>query len=235
MIKPVQLWFDLPVARAEVPSAPVAEVLRVLEAHKVQPAAEDGEEATPEGAVDAVQESPSQARPADGRDSGLEAECRTWLQRLGLVGTANVVTVWWNSRLRSTAGYASFPAWKIELNPRLLEFEGQVERTLKHELAHLIAYHGAGRRKIEPHGSEWRAACCSLGIPEEKAHHSLPFPRREVRRPYAYRCPACLSVVRRVRKFRYAAACSACCTRHANGTYDARYRFELITDLVNVV
>ncbi|MCP5556182.1 MAG: SprT-like domain-containing protein [Verrucomicrobiaceae bacterium] len=235
MIRPVQLWFDLPLARAENPEPPVAEVIRMLEVHKELPMAEDTDDVAEEDADDLVQEAAVRARPADGRDAGLEAECRVWLQRLGLVGTANVVTVWWNSRLRSTAGYATFPAWKIELNPRLVEFDGQVERTLKHELAHLIAYHGAGRRKIEPHGAEWRSACSALGIPEEKAHHSLPLPRREVRRPYAYRCPACLNVVRRVRKFRYAAACSSCCSRHANGTYDARYRFELIADPAKVV
>lgn len=231
MMRPVQLWFDLLLGRAESAAPAAVEGARVPELVFEEPSAEEIAE---DEAV--VEETPAEVgRPADGRDAALEAECRTLLERIGLTGTANVVTVWWNSRLRSTAGYASFPAWKIELNPRLVEFDGQVERTLKHELAHLVAYHGAGRRKIEPHGREWRSACASLGIPEEKAHHSLPLPRRQVRRPFKYRCPVCAQVVHRTRRFRYAAACSSCCTRHANGTYDARFRFELITDPAKVV
>jgi hypothetical protein len=64
-------------------------------------------------------------------EEALEAMCREWLHELELPGAAKLVQVMWNARLKSTAGYASFPAWRIELNPRLMEYEGQVVRTLR--------------------------------------------------------------------------------------------------------
>src|ERR1700687_2873461 len=40
----------------------------------------------------------------------------------------------------------------------------EIERTLRHELAHLLAQFRVGRRRIAPHGAEWRRACRDLGI-----------------------------------------------------------------------
>jgi predicted SprT family Zn-dependent metalloprotease len=164
----------------------------------------------------------------DGRDEALEAQAREWLHALELPGGAKLLTVSWNARLRSTAGYARYPKWVVELNPLLRDFEGQVERTLKHELAHLIAYHRSGRRRIEPHGREWRQACADLGIAGEKAHHRLPLPRNEVARKLVYACPACQTTVQRVRKFRRPTACLHCCNKHAGGQYDGRFKLALL-------
>lgn len=162
---------------------------------------------------------------ADFSEEALEEMCREWLMELELSGAAKLVKVMWNARLKSTAGYASFPAWRIELNPRLLEFEGQVVQTLKHELAHLIAYHRAGRRRIDPHGQEWKMACACLGIAEEKACHQLPLPRARQKRTLAYRCQACGYVLHRVRRFRRPTACMSCCAKHSGGQFDGRFRF----------
>lgn len=164
----------------------------------------------------------------NGRDAGLEQQCREILIRLGMVRHAGKIQVVWNPRLRSTAGFATFPAWKIELNPRLLEFDGQAPRTMRHELAHLIAYQRAGHTRIEPHGSEWRQACHDVGIPGEKAQHRLPLPRNAVKRNLAYGCPSCGIVVHRVRKFGRHAACRACCNAHNEGEHDPRFRFVLL-------
>jgi len=164
----------------------------------------------------------------DGRDETLEAQAREWLHALEMPGGAKLLTVSWNARLRSTAGYARYPKWAVELNPLLRDFEGQVERTLKHELAHLIAYHRSGRRRIEPHGREWRQACADLGIAGEKAHHRLPLPRNEVVRKLVYACPACQTTVQRVRKFRRPTACLHCCNKHASGQYDGRFKLALM-------
>lgn len=180
-------------------------------------------------AVDAPEQEDGQEIP-NGRDAELEARTREWLNALQLPGGAKLVTVTWNARLRSTAGYARYPGWVIELNPLLREFEGQVERTLKHELAHLIAYHRSGRRRIEPHGREWRLACADLGIPDESARHRLPLPRNEIERRLIYACPACQTQVRRVRKFRRPTACLTCCDKHAGGRYDGRFRLVLVTE-----
>ncbi|WP_461782585.1 SprT family zinc-dependent metalloprotease [Prosthecobacter sp.] len=170
----------------------------------------------------------SESALQDGRDETLEAQAREWLHALELPGGAKLLTVSWNARLRSTAGYARYPKWVVELNPLLRDFEGQVERTLKHELAHLIAYHRSGRRRIEPHGREWRQACADLGIAGEKAHHRLPLPRNEVVRKLVYACPACQTTVQRVRKFRRPTACLQCCNKHAGGQYDGRFKLALL-------
>jgi len=170
----------------------------------------------------------SESALQDGRDETLEAQAREWLHALELPGGAKLLTVSWNARLRSTAGYARYPKWVVELNPLLRDFEGQVERTLKHELAHLIAYHRSGRRRIEPHGREWRQACADLGIAGEKAHHRLPLPRNEVVRKLVYACPACQTTVQRVRKFRRPTACLHCCNKHASGQYDGRFKLALL-------
>lgn len=160
-----------------------------------------------------------------GRDDELEGDCRQLLLNLGIKTATELVSVHWNPRLRSTAGYAAYPSWRIELNPRLIGFEGQVERTLKHELAHLVAYHRAGRRRIEPHGQEWRQACADLGIAGEPAHHRLPFPRSKMQRNHTYQCPSCGLVVGRVRPFKRATACLVCCRKYSRGAFDARFKF----------
>lgn len=185
-------------------------------------------EQQPEPAAKAVKR--MTAAEASHQDEALTEICRELLRQVDLAGAARLISVQWNNRLRSTAGYASYPAWKIELNPKLQEFEGQVDRTLRHELAHLVAYHRAGRRRIEPHGAEWQQACTDLGIPGESARHRLPLPRREVKRNFTYACIHCGLTVQRVRKFSRYTACSACCTQHNGGRYDARFRFALIED-----
>lgn len=159
------------------------------------------------------------------RDAALETQASAWLSGLGLHDGAKLVRVEWNPRMRSTAGYAKWPQWVVELNPRLKEFDGQIERTLKHELAHLIAYARAGRRRIEPHGANWRQACVDLGIPNERASHTMPMPRHKQRRKFFYLCPACGTTAERVRKFKRRTACLACCKMHNGGRYDARFQF----------
>ena len=176
---------------------------------------------------------PSQRDKGDAacrRDLELEAQCGKLLVLLGMSAPAQKLQVIWNARLRSSAGFASYPSWRIELNPRLQEFDGQVERTLKHELAHLVAFQRAGHTRIEPHGAEWRKACEDIGIPDERAHHHLPLPRNEVKRNFLYVCVSCGLVVRRVRKFRRYSACRTCCSKHAGGGYDERFRFEQVTE-----
>jgi len=175
----------------------------------------------------AVPEEKSRSRHEDGSDPALEQEARGWLRSLGLQDGARQLRVEWNPRMRSTAGYAKWPKWTVELNPRLREFDGQTGRTLKHELAHLIAHARAGRRRIEPHGAEWRKACADLGIPREKASHALPLPRRRQARKFLYTCPSCGTTAGRVRKFKRHTACLACCRKHNGGRYDARFQFVL--------
>jgi predicted SprT family Zn-dependent metalloprotease len=145
-----------------------------------------------------------------------------------------MVTVGWNSRMRTTAGIAIASRREIWLNPALRDIsEDEVEKTLLHELAHLLAQHRHGRRRIAPHGAEWRQACIDLGIPDEKRTHQLPFVGRRMKRRYRLRCPGCGHSHERVRRPRGRIACLACCRIHNGGRYDERFRFELshLTDL----
>lgn len=150
---------------------------------------------------------------------------------LGLARLAATLRVEWNPRLRTSAGRAWPQEGRIELNPAIAGFGGdEVRRTLLHELAHLVAHHRAGRRRIAPHGPEWRRACADLGIPGEAARHRLPLRPVRQRRRFAYRCPACAKVIRRARRMRREAACLACCRQHAGGRFDRRFVLVATTD-----
>lgn len=165
----------------------------------------------------------------DVSDSGLTALVRGWLEALAAAPLAATVRVRWNARMRTTAGTAQPRTGRIDLNPRLKAVGApEVDRTLRHEAAHLLAHWRAGRRRIQTHGPEWRQACADLGIPGEKVTHTLPFPRRKVPPRYFYQCPHCAVLVRRVRIFKRPTACLICCRRHSAGQFDSRYQFRRI-------
>ena len=170
--------------------------------------------------------------PPRGDDDSLAARCRELLHGLGCDDLAARVRVRWNARMRSTAGTAYPAKALITLNPRLHEFGAvETERTLRHELAHLLAQHRSGRRRIAPHGHEWRRACADLGLADERRCHDLPFPRRQLATRHFYRCPNCRIELRRVRPLRPRCACLACCRAHNHGLYDERFRFVKLRNL----
>lgn len=157
-------------------------------------------------------------------DPELTAHAAEILRRMGESALAGEVRVAFNPRLRSTAGLAVWEQRLVLLNPRLTGLAAdEPGRTLRHELAHLVARRRAGRRRIAAHGAEWRQACADLGIAGESVCHSLPLPRSQLARPYHYQCPACLTLFRRARAIRRPVACYECCKRHAGGRYDAAF------------
>lgn len=94
----------------------------------------------------------------------------------------------------ATAGQAIFHApdqWSIRFNPILAQgnlpaFLGEV---VTHEVAHVVAV-SCNRRRVRPHGAEWRAVMTFLGIPDPQRCHSFSVPaagRRRQRR-WTYRC-----------------------------------------------
>jgi predicted SprT family Zn-dependent metalloprotease len=134
--------------------------------------------------------------------------------------------------MRSAAGRADFRRNLVSLNPHLRAHgEAEVDRTLRHELAHLLAHARAGRRRISPHGPEWRQACSDLGIAGESRCHTLPFPTQTRARRFLYRCPSCKTEIPRVRRIRRSVACLACCRRHNRGQYDEQFRLRLVRRL----
>ena len=164
-------------------------------------------------------------RPS-GEDGELTQRCADWLRRAGAGPVADRLRVVWNARLQTTAGTACARTGVIALNPALAAFGArQVERTLKHEAAHLLAHFRHQGRRIQVHGVEWRVACRDLGIPGEAACHDLPLPRRRVPRRLSYQCPACGFVAERVRPFARWTACYRCCRQHNGGRYDSRFQF----------
>jgi SprT protein len=160
------------------------------------------------------------------KESELLAESRTLLAAAGATALAARVQVRWNGRMRSTAGMAYWQKSLVTLNPRLAQFGAEeIDRTLRHELAHLLAHDRAGRRRIQPHGEEWKKACRDLGLADEKRTHDLPLPRRTAVRRYLYKCPACNFELARVKPLRKAAACIKCCRAHSRGRYDEKFKF----------
>ena len=154
---------------------------------------------------------------------------RELLCSLGAKRIATELRVEWNSRLKTAAGRADHRQKLISLNPRLVEHPAEIDRTLRHELAHILAQFRAGRRRISPHGPQWQQACCDLGIADEKRCHTLPFPTKSYAPRFIYRCPNCRRDFPRVRKIKRTVACLACCHAHNGGEFDVRFRLKLLT------
>jgi predicted SprT family Zn-dependent metalloprotease len=164
-----------------------------------------------------------------GRDPRLEEIARALLSPLSADALARRVRVEWRPRLRTAAGHAACHRALVSLNPRLHEHgAAEIDRTLRHELAHLLAHHRAGRRRIAPHGGEWRQACRDLGIPDETRCHTLPFPIARRARQLLYRCPRCAQDFPRVRRLRRAVACLACCRAHNDGKFARQFQLQLV-------
>jgi len=170
----------------------------------------------------------TERRGYSGRDHALEEKSRTLLRQLGAAKLARDVRVEWNPRMKSAAGRADYRGRLISLNP-LLRDHGieEIDRTLRHELAHLLAQFRVGRRRIAPHGPEWREACRDLDIADEARCHNLPFATKAYPARLVYRCPNCRQEFPRVRRIRRVIACLACCRKHNGGDFDPRFRLRL--------
>jgi SprT protein len=177
----------------------------------------------------------TERRGYNGRDHALEEKSRTLLRELGAAKLAREIRVEWNPRMRSAAGRADFRKKLISLNPRLSDHGvraglavDEIDRTLRHELAHLLAQFRSGRRRIAPHGEEWREACRDLDIADEARCHNLSFATKAYAVRFVYRCPNCRQEFSRVRRIRRAIACLACCRKYNGGDFDPRFRLKLI-------
>jgi len=164
-----------------------------------------------------------------GRDFALEEKAREMLRAVKAEELAGSIHVEWNARLFSAAGRADFRRKLVSLNPRLREHDAaEIDRTLRHEVAHLLAQFRAGRRRVAPHGSEWRKACRDLGIADESRTHALPFPVKRRTPRYLYRCPRCKKDFPRVRPIRRAVACLECCRTFNRGKFDRTAQLQLV-------
>jgi predicted SprT family Zn-dependent metalloprotease len=163
-----------------------------------------------------------------GRDHELERKARELLRTLDSPELATSVEVEWNARLCSAAGRADYRRKRVSLNPRLHEHDSaEIDRTLRHELAHLLAQARAGRRRVAPHGAEWKKACRDLGIANEPRTHTLPFPIQRRSRHYLYVCPRCGKKFPRVYRIKRAIACLDCCRKFNHGKFDRKAQLRL--------
>jgi SprT protein len=174
-------------------------------------------------------DAPRFAERSDYRHADLEAKARELLRLFGAARIAGELRVEWNSRLKNAAGRADYRQKLVSLNPRLSEYPTEIDRTLRHELAHILAQFRAGRRRIRPHGVEWQHACVDLGIADEKRCHNLPFPARTYPARFVYRCPNCGEDFPRARRIKRVVACLACCRKHNGGDFDPRFRLRPVT------
>jgi predicted SprT family Zn-dependent metalloprotease len=165
------------------------------------------------------------------RDVELEERARSLINPLS-PKLASQIIVGWNSRMSTTAGVAIAARSEVWLNPSLRAIsDKEIERTLLHELAHLLAHYRHSFRRyprIQPHGIEWREACSDLGIAGEPRTHQLPFKARRMNRRYRLRCPACGESHERVRAPKRRIACLRCCRLHHGGRYHERFRLEIL-------
>jgi predicted SprT family Zn-dependent metalloprotease len=164
-----------------------------------------------------------------GRDFALEAKAQEMLREVNAHELGLEVRVEWNARLFSAAGRADSRRKIVSLNPRLREHDAaEIDRTLRHELAHLLAQFRAGRRRVPPHGAEWRKACHDLGIADEARCHTLPFPIQRRARRFLYRCERCGKEFPRVRRIKRTVACLDCCRKFNGGEFDPKARLRLV-------
>lgn len=164
-----------------------------------------------------------------GRDAVLEAKTRELLRAVAAEELGNAVQVEWNARLCSAAGRADSRRNLVSLNPLLQQHDAaEIDRTLRHELAHLLAQFRSKTRRVPPHGREWRKACRDLGIADEARCHNLPFPVRQRTRRFLYRCSRCGKDFPRVRRIKRTVACLDCCRKFNRGKFDPKAQLRLV-------
>ena len=99
---------------------------------------------------------------------------------------------------RVSAGMAYFKTGIIGLSHLVIKDQQQLEDTLKHEYAHLLAYHRHGRKAIG-HGEHWKQAMLELGL-KPKVCHNYTVQRNERRQEVGYLCQRCGKTLVRARK-----------------------------------
>lgn len=79
--------------------------------------------------------------------------------------------------LGTIAGFAIYPTWEIVLNSNYLSAHTEqfIERTVPHELAHLISCDVFGRDAAH-HGEDWKYVCHVLGMSDLSPRHKYSKP-----------------------------------------------------------
>lgn len=99
---------------------------------------------------------------------------------------------------RVSAGMAYYKTGIIGLSKTVIQTEEQMQDTLKHEYAHLLAYKRHGRAGIG-HGDPWKQAMIDVGL-QPKVRHCYEVQRNSPRQQVGYTCQRCGTVLVRNRK-----------------------------------
>ncbi len=91
---------------------------------------------------------------------------------------------------RTTAGIADFNRWVICLSRNVLNDPDRLSITLRHEYAHLLAYHRHGRKLGRGHGPAWQQAMRDLGL-DPQVYHRYSVQRNQSRQEVVYFCATC--------------------------------------------
>ncbi len=87
----------------------------------------------------------AETAPAPAALPDLDETARAFCGGLAARNWRRQVQVRWHSRLRTTAGQAYYAKSLVRMNPKLMQFGmEEVDKTLRHELAHLVARFRAG-------------------------------------------------------------------------------------------
>jgi len=77
-------------------------------------------------------------------------------------------------RFKQKAGQYRHSERKVRISHHLIDnHPGEVIDTVKHELGHAVAMHRYGKRRVKPHGKEWKSIMEEMEVDKPKACHDL--------------------------------------------------------------
>ncbi len=110
-----------------------------------------------------------------------------------------------NHRAKARSGYARHGKKTLELTCKFFEATGREadhNRTLLHEVAHVITRRAYGR-KVKAHGKEWKRVMIALGIPPNRcSNYPYMQKRRKEAAKHKYECKDCGYIYSTLRKLK---------------------------------
>ena len=137
-----------------------------------------------------------------------------------------------NSRLSNVLGRCNYTHKRIQLSTKYVNLNwdkhrDMVEDTIRHEIAHAIAYHLYGKDGLG-HGYYWQNVAKQLGAtPKARSKNSSNIVSTRKKRNIIFECPNCDNQISFARMPKKTRACGSCCNKHSNGKYDTKYKFIL--------
>jgi len=135
-----------------------------------------------------------------------------------------------NGRLSNVLGRCNYTHKRIQLSTKYVNLNwdkhsDMVEDTIRHEIAHAIAYHLYGSIG---HGHDWQSVAKQLGaMSKARSKNSSNIVSTRKKRNIIFECPNCDNQISFARTPKKSRACGSCCDKYSNGEYDAKYKYIL--------